>query len=239
MKYVQKMYTLLGHSEGQIKDMTNNQSDNSLPLRVFQQINLGPASSVWTPSDFYSLGSPDAINKALQRMVANKKLRRIDRGLYDQPHINPLTGKLTAPDYHKVIDAISRRDQIRVLIDGMSAANDLGLTNAVPAKVIVLTDARIRNIRLHNLVIQFKLTAPSKLYWAGHPAMRIVQALYWLRDGLKTGTLEDEPVITNKLIHLLKDRKVGNLIIDDLTEGLYTLPVWMGDWIKNLLAQVK
>lgn len=36
---------------------------------------------------------------------------------------------------------------------------------------------RLRAITLGNLTIDFKRTAPSKLYWAGRPAMRIVQAL--------------------------------------------------------------
>ena len=60
-------------------------------------------------------------------------LRRIDRGLYDRPKINSLTKKATAPDYRAVIDAIARRDQLRLMVDGMTAANDLGLTDAVPA----------------------------------------------------------------------------------------------------------
>lgn len=215
------------------------QENNSIRLRVLHRICQGPASAVWTPRDFYDLGNRDSINKTLQRMVFNNKLRRIDRGLYDQPHINPLTGKLTAPDYRMVIDAISRRDQIRVLIDGISAANDLGLTNAVPAKVIVHTDARIRTIQLDKLVIQFKLTSPSKLYWVGRPAMRIVQALHWFRDTLKKGTLIDESDVKNKILSLLKDSKHGTLIQDDLTQGLYTLPTWMQDWIQDLLSQIK
>ena len=47
-------------------------------------------------------------------------------------------------------------------------------------KITVHTDARLRPIHLHKLVIDFKLTAPSRLYWAGRPAMRIVQALHWI-----------------------------------------------------------
>ena len=45
------------------------------------------------------------------------------------------------------------------------------------------------------LTLQFKLTAPSKLDWAGRPAMRVVQALYWLRDGLKGGAQVDQDAI--------------------------------------------
>lgn len=35
-----------------------------------------------------------------------------------------------------VIDAVGRRDQTRMLVGGMTAANDLGMTDAVPAKIV-------------------------------------------------------------------------------------------------------
>ncbi len=35
-----------------------------------------------------------------------------------------------------------------------------------------------------SVTIDFKQTAPSKLYWSGRPAMRVVQALQWLKDTL-------------------------------------------------------
>lgn len=52
----------------------------------------------------------------------------------DFPGHNSLTGKATVPDQAAVIDAVARRDQTRV-VDGLTAANDLGLTTAVPARV--------------------------------------------------------------------------------------------------------
>lgn len=30
-----------------------------------------------------------------------------------------------------------------------------------------------------------RIIAPLRLYWAGSPAMRVVQALYWLNDALE------------------------------------------------------
>ena len=68
----------------------------------------------------------------------------------------------------------------------MPAANDLGLTDAVPARVTIYTDTRRRSIKLDKLLIEFKHAAPSRLYWAGRPAMRVVQALYWLKDTLSS-----------------------------------------------------
>jgi len=79
------------------------------------------------------------------------RLRRIDRGLYDKPQFNSLTRQDDAPDPRAVIDAVARRDQIRVLVDGMTAANDLGFTNAVPAEIVVHSEARPKSIKLGNL----------------------------------------------------------------------------------------
>jgi len=83
-----------------------------------------------------------------------------------------------------VVDALSRRDQTRLLVDGMTAANDLGLTDAIHARVTLHSDTRRRSVQLDNLLIDFKVAAPSRLYWAGRPAMRVVQALHWLKDTL-------------------------------------------------------
>jgi hypothetical protein len=207
--------------------------------KILQRIHQAPISMVWTPVDFLDFGSRDAVERALQRMVVKHELRRIDRGLYDQIRFNSPTDLPASLDYHMVIDAVGRRDQLRLLIDGMTAANDLGLTNAVPGKVIVHTDARLRSIKLDHLTLQFKLTAPSKLYWAGRPAMRIVQSLYWLRDSLKSGSLLDEHIIQNKIIRLLQDPNQGAQIQEELILGLHTVPSWMQDWIRNMLAQTK
>lgn len=213
--------------------------NQSIAIRsqVMQRISQAPISKVWTPADFLDLGGRDAVDKTLQRMVSSNDLRRIDRGLYDQLRANTLTGQSASPDYRSVIDAVGRRDQVRVLIDGMTAANDLGLTNAVPGQVIVHTDGRLRPIQLGKLILQFKLTAPSKLYWAGHPAMRVVQALYWLRDGLRDNTQIDQDAIQAKLTRLLHDTNQGVAIRDDLQSGLHTVPSWMQRWIRDLLAR--
>ena len=98
------------------------------------------------------------------RLVAAGDLRRISRGLYDRPRVNGLTGRPTVPDYRAVIRAVTRRDQIRVHIDGMTAANELGLTTAVPARIEVLVDARLKSIKLGSQEIHFRYAAPSRLY---------------------------------------------------------------------------
>lgn len=185
---------------------------------------------VWTPTDFLDLGPRSAVDKALQRLAASDDLRRIDRGLYDAPRHNPLTGRLSVPSTRAIVDAVARRDKARLLIDGMTAANDLGLTTAVPAQVTVLTDARLRPIRLGDQTIQFKQAAPSRLYWAGRPAMRVVQALHWLRDVVRT----DRSSIDRQLRYLLhRDPRAAD-ILPDLMAGLPAMPIWMQDLVRPL-----
>ena len=192
-------------------------------------IDAGPGQ-VWVPADFAPLGSRAVIDKTLQRMVARGELRRIDRGFYDRPAINSLTKRPSAPDYRAVVDALARRDQTRLLVDGMTAANDLGLTDAVPARVTMYSDTRRRSIRLDKLVIEFKLAAPSRLYWASRPAMRVVQALHWLKDMLP----KDGDKVRKTLARVLRDPKHGDVIRSDLAQGFGVLPGWMQTFLRTV-----
>ena len=187
---------------------------------------------VWVPADFTDLGPRDAVDQVLHRLVRAGTIRRITRGLYDKPDLNVLTGKTTHPDPRAVIDALARRDSARMIVDGITAANDIGLSNAVPAHIIVHTDARLNPLALGNLVIQFKKTAPSKLFWAGRPAMRVVQALHWLRDTLQS----DAPRVRKRLQSIFADPAHGKAITADLRNGLSTLPAWMQIFLRDLIA---
>ena len=239
--YVRKMYTFFGQgSRGSVRNMstkigqpTPGQRGPLLALKgtILDRIRRDKSILVWTPNDLLDLGTRSAVDKALQRLALSGDLRRIDRGIYDVPRVNALTGKPSTPDYTAIIDAVTRREKARFLPDGMTAANQLGLTDAVPAKITVHTDARLRPIHLDKLVIDFKLTAPSRLYWAGRPAMRVVQALHWLHDMLPA----DNDSILKKIRKTLEDPKQGKAIRDDLRGGLDALPTWMRDLVSRLI----
>ena len=167
--------------------------------------------------------------------MASGKIRRIARGLYDLPGTNPLTGKPTSPDPRAVIDALARKGNVRILVDGITAANDLGLTDAVPARIEVLTDGRLQSIKLGNLTLDFHYAAPSRLFWAGRPAMRFVQALHWLRDMLPS----DDGGLRRRLISILRDPDRGQAIRDDLRAGFSALPEWMRAIVRDLLREAE
>lgn len=216
----------------QISDMTSPPA--SLKSLILDRTGRGGSGTVWTPTDFLDLAGRDSIDKALQRLAKSGDLRRIDRGLYDRPQFNSLTRQDSVPDPSAVIDAVARRDQIRVLVDGMTAANDLGFTNAVPAKIVVHSEARPKSIKLGNLTVEFKMTAASKLYWAGRPAMRIVQALHWLRDTMST---DDTGQWRQRLAALLGNPAHGAALRADLADGMPTLPAWMQVLLRPLVSE--
>ena len=179
-------------------------------------------------------GTRAAVDKTLQRLVASGDLRRITRGLYDRPGTNKLTGRQKVPDYRAVIRAVTRRDQARTIIDGITAANELGLTTAVPAKIVVLVDARLKSIKLGRQEIHFRHAAPSSFFWAGRPAMHVVQALHWLRDMLEE--VDEQHRIRAKLRSIFADPENGQKIREDLISGFYALPIWMQEFLRDLLV---
>lgn len=213
--------------------MQNPTQSPGLRSRILIRISSGP-DEVWTPGDFADLASRAAVDKTLQRLVKAGDLRRIDRGLYDRPRKNDLTGHRTVPDYRAVIRAVTRRDQARAVLDGMTAANELGLTTAVPARIEVLVDARLKPIKLGSQVIHFKFAAPSRLYWAGRPGMRVVQALHWMRDMLSQDS--ERQRVQAALLRLFSDPRHGRTIRDDLQSGFSALPIWMQEFLRGLLG---
>jgi hypothetical protein len=213
--------------------MASDAKLRTLPNRLRARID-NALRQVWTLADFADIGSRAAVDKALQRMVASGQLRRIQRGLYDKPSQSALTGKTTVPDYRAVIDAIARRDQVRWLIDGMTAANMLGLTNAVPAKIEVLVDARLKPVTLGIQKIVFKHAAPSRLYWAGRPGMYLVQALHWLHDTMSDDV--EREAVRKTVRRMLADKETGLALVDDLKAGLSAMPIWMQDIVRGPLS---
>jgi Family of unknown function (DUF6088) len=211
--------------------MSDNPSD--LKTQIANRIQAKP-DVVWTPVDFLDLGSREVVDKTLQRLALASHIRRLDRGLYDRPRLNRLTVQMSVPDYRRVIQAVARRDQTRMLVDGMTAANDLGLSDAVPGQIIIHTDARLRPIKLGKQTIVFRPTAPSKLFWADRPAMRIIQALHWLREALANP--DDRRRILRRLRAIVADKDQGRAITADLAQGLRTLPAWMQDIVRALVA---
>ncbi len=212
--------------------------------KVASRIAAAAPAGVWSKADFLDIASPHGIEKALQRLTSQGTIRRVHRGLYDQPATSTLTGKMVFPPRSAFIDAIARRDKLRVIVDGMTAANDLGLTTAVPARSIVHADTHPRTIEIEANLGDLQATAPivyrldfkrvsaKTAFWAGHPAMRVVQALDWFKDNRA-----NEPSLIDGIVRYLDRSSRRAEILTDLRDNRSGVPSWMCNVIDTIIRR--
>lgn len=135
---------------------------------------------VFTPTDFLDIGSRRAIDLSLHRLTKRSTIRRIARGLYHYPEKNhPLLGEV-APSIEAVSKAIAAREQVKLQPSGAYAANLLGLSEQVPAKVVFMTNGPARKVKLGRLVIELRKVAPRHMAAAGRTSGLVIAALRYL-----------------------------------------------------------
>jgi len=148
----------------------------SVDATVARRVQRAAAGTVFTPALFARAGNRAAVDKALQRLVERGGLRRLARGLYDKPRDDPLLGLLW-PSVDEVVRALMGKDRLRLQPTGAYAANLLGLTEQVPARVEFLTDGTGRTVQVGPMRIVLKRTTPRQMAAAGRSSGLVIQAL--------------------------------------------------------------
>jgi len=87
------------------------------------------------------------LNLALPSPDETGNIRRIARGLYHYPQTHLLLGEV-APSVEAVAKALAASEQVKLQPSGAYAANLLGLSEQVPAKVVFLTSGRARKVKI-------------------------------------------------------------------------------------------
>lgn len=197
-------------------------SAHSLDTQLARRVQRAARGTVFTPASFASLGSRAAIDKALQRQVAAGHLRRLSRGLYDKPRHDELLGTLW-PSVDAVVRALTGKDRIRTQPTGAYAANLLGLSEQVPAKVVLLTDGTGRSVQAGPLQITLKRTTPRDMAAAGRLSGLVIQAFKSL------GAAHVTPERIRRLRQTLPQAERARLLND-----LALAPAWMHPHLRAL-----
>ena len=181
------------------------------------------AGWVFTPNHFKDLGSRNAIASALKRHKKSGIIRRLARGLYDYPLRHPILGEV-APSADAIAHALVARDAIRLQPAGAYAANLLGLSDQVPARLVFLTDGPTRRVRFGKQEIDLQRTTPRNMATAGRKSGTLIQALRYL----------GQRQVDDKVIAILKrqfsedDRRV-------IQKDLPHAPGWIADVLRRVL----
>ncbi len=153
--------------------------EKSLTQKILRRVWRRGRGSVFTADDFADLGERGAIDIALSRLAKQGKIRRIARGIYDYPLINPEIGAIS-PSIEAIAKALASSKKLRLQPSGAYAANMLGLSEQVPMKIIFLTDGPSRKIRVNNREIILKQTTPRNMAAAGTLGGTVIQALRYI-----------------------------------------------------------
>jgi len=199
-------------------------TESNIEADISRRVHRSKPGTVFTPTLFASLGSRAAIDKAMQRLVARGEVRRLSRGLYDKPRQDPLLGTLW-PSVDAIVAALTGKDKLRLQPTGAYAANLLGLSDQVPARVEFLTDGTSRTVKVGPMQIVLKRTTPRQMAAAGRTSGLVFQALRSLGPDHVT------PQRLNKLRRTIPVDK-RRALLDDLVLA----PGWMQPTLRALAA---
>lgn len=199
----------------------------SIEKQIEKSIKSKPKGSLVLPDDYLTVGSSEAIRKALDRLEEKKVIIRVAHGIYVRPKISKLIGPLT-PSAEEVAEAIAKRDRMRTVPTGSYALNALGLSTQVPLNIVLLTDGSPRVIKIGRRTIKFKKTTPKNLLAKGKISRLAIQALKEMGNGKVT--VEEE----QKIVDLLCKEDVK-----DLKHDIALAPVWIQKIMKKALSDGK
>ena len=177
---------------------------------------------VFTPITFLDLGRRAAVDQTLGRLTKSGTIRRLARGLYDYPAKHPDFGDLP-PNYDRIAQALVGRDSLKIQPSGAYAANLLGLTEQVPAKIVFFTDGPNRKVQIGKKRIVLKRTTPKNMATAGRISGLVIQALRYLKQGNM-----DSTVIVKLKRRLSEDDK--STLMNDIRYA----PAWIGNIFRKI-----
>lgn len=202
--------------------MPRNKTSQSLCESIFKRFRARGHGAASTPSDFLDLADRRAVATALTRLVRSGSLTRPSRGVYVYPRQSKLLGEL-APTPQEVAKALARRGGERIQPVGAQAANLLGLSEQVPAKVIYLTNGPSRRIMIKNLPVEMRQSSPKRLATAGKVSGTVAEALRCLR--------KDQ--VDEQVIGQLRDR-LSAAEKKQLMKDIALVPAWIGEVFRKV-----
>ena len=118
-------------------------------------------------------------------------------------------------------------------------------TTAVPARSTIYADTYPRTIEIEANAgdvnatqpviykLDFKRISAKTAFWAGRPAMRVIQALTWFRD--ERSSLD--AAVNGIVRHLSRDPN-REKIVQDLRDNIHAVPAWMYPLVETIARQL-
>jgi hypothetical protein len=195
----------------------------SITDKILTRIRRNRRGRAYSSKDFLDIGSRASVDHALSALTKSGEIRRVARGIYDYPKVNPDLGGQLSPNYDSVARAIARKNGVRIEPSGAWAANLLGLSTQVPAKIVYLTNGTSREYQVGGQKIAFQRVGPKELLAKPGPSTLVVQGLRHL----------GQDRVDETVIRQLRDRLSASDRKALLRDARYTT-----DWIFEVLKKI-
>lgn len=187
-----------------------------------QRIETLPEDSVLFRSDFTDYHS-EFVGGTLSELTNEGVLVKLAQGIYARPRKSRFG--VVLPSVEKIVQAISKRDNAKVIPFGMTALNALGLSTQVPMNYTYLTTGSERTISLKNQQVVLKRGVPKNFCYTTRLISLMVQAL----RALKQENVGQEEIQTIRTLITREPDK------ESLTKDVDMMPAWMKRIVKPML----
>ena len=131
--------------------------------KILTRIARFTLGKTFTAKDFLDIASRGMVDMTLAAIARDGTIRRIRRGLYDIPKRNEALGGALSPDIDEAARTLARRYRWKIVPEGAWAANLLGISTQVPARIVYLSDGPSTKIQIGRRAIHFKHARPQAL----------------------------------------------------------------------------
>lgn len=190
--------------------------------QIVARIHRLGSGNAFTAKDFLDIASRGSVDMALASLARSGTIRRLRRGLYDLPKESAALGGKLSPNIDEAAQAIARRHNWKIVPDGAWAANLLGLSTQVPAKIVYLTDGPTKEVEVGRRKIHFKHARPKTFSGLEGKSALVVQALRHL----------GKDAVTDREIARLRD-----ILSAAERRRLVKETQFVSDWINNVAKQ--
>jgi hypothetical protein len=195
----------------------------SVSDKILVRIRRRGRGLAFSSKDFLDIGSRASVDQTLSALTKAGEIRRITRGIYDYPRVNPELGGQLSPDYDSVAHAIARKNGVRIEPSGAWAANLLGLSTQVPAKIVYLSNGTSRTYQVGKQTISFQRVSPKELLPKSGPSTLVVQAIRYL----------GQEHVDDSVVDQLRDRLSPSERKALLRDARYS-----ADWIYEVVKRI-
>lgn len=183
-----------------------------LRAKIDRRIRQEGRGWAFSRKDLRDIAPSGPVGVILARLVKSGLIRRIGRGLYEYPRRSRLLDQTLPPDIDRTAQAIARKHRWTIAPDGAMAANLLGLSQQVPARIVYLSDGPTRTLVVGNQAIIFRHASPKDLRMEHYSSRLIAQALRCLgRNNVDDKVIQhfQQKLPNRDKVRFLRDARYG------------------------------